>query len=106
MKTIFNPLPFVLVFLEGIAVWLGLACTPWAYLAIPAIFVGVWCSAPNFNLANGCLAWIVILAGGILSVFHPLSGAAIYLGAGCAWFIGSSTLALYVRLRRGRNEGQ
>lgn len=105
MKTIFNPLPIVLLVLEGIAAWLGVSLTPWAFLAMPAIFVGVWCSAPNFNLANGCLAWIVILAGAILSGFHPLSGAAIYLGAGCAWFIGSGTLALYIRLRRGRYEG-
>jgi hypothetical protein len=56
------------------------ACNSWALLSIPFIWLGSLCSQPNLNLADGCLAYLAAIAGGILLLVHLPAGLAIVLG--------------------------
>jgi hypothetical protein len=71
------------------AIAVAVAHTPWAYLALPFIYLGSVCAAPNFNLANGFLAFVAVLAGCCVMHFDAEAGAAIVIGAGASWMLSS-----------------
>jgi hypothetical protein len=61
--------------------------TLWALAALPFIYLASICSAPNFNLADGCLAWIAIFIGGGISFFQKELGESIFCGAALSWIL-------------------
>ncbi len=61
--------------------------TFWALAALPFIYLASICAAPNFNLADGCLAWIAIFIGGGISFFQKELGEAILCGSALSWIL-------------------
>ena len=64
----------------------GAFLSPWALLAVPFVWLGALCSAPNLNLADGCLAWIAIVIGFVLMFFWP-PGYLISVSTALSWFL-------------------
>lgn len=69
-------------------------CAPliasWVLLAIPFIWLGAICAAPNLNLVDGWLAWVALLFGVTLFHFHqPNAGIPIVLGTGISYIFSS-----------------
>ncbi|SRR5258708_5359571 len=52
-----------------------------ALAAIPFIWLGSICAAPNCNMADGCLAYLSVAAGSVLAAFNKPLGLAIIAGA-------------------------
>jgi hypothetical protein len=78
---IIRPAVFVPTILSVAAVVLAIHDSWWFLAALPFIWLGSICAQPNLNLANGCLAYVAIIAGFImLALFRPL-GIAIMAGA-------------------------
>jgi hypothetical protein len=48
----------------------------WILFALPFIWLGSICAAPNLNLADGCLTYIALILGFVVAeFFHPLGFA-------------------------------
>ena len=81
-----EPAIFAPIVLTIAAIFLA-AGTLWSLAAIPFIFLGSICAAPNFNLANGCLAWVAILVGFGVMLLHRELGGAIFVGTATSWLL-------------------
>ncbi len=77
---------------------LGLLLTPWTFLAIPFIYLGVAHSAQNFNLADGCLPFVVCILAVCATAFWPNVGLIIILGTCSGWITGCAERAIRARL--------
>jgi len=66
-----------------------LACTvnAWLLLALPFIYLGSICAAPNGNLANGCLSVVAVFAGFAVYHFQKEAGMAVIGGTSLSWFL-------------------
>src|SRR5262249_13180695 len=64
-----------------LAIGTGFFQTWWALAAVPFIWLGGLCAAPNCNLADGCLAYLSVVVGLALVVFIKPLGLAIIAGA-------------------------
>ena len=60
--------------------------SPWCLLAMPFIYLGSVCAAPNLNLADGFLAMVTIALGFALTSVHKEAGEAVVLGTWVSWF--------------------
>ncbi|QQL44094.1 hypothetical protein [Sulfuriroseicoccus oceanibius] len=69
------------------AILLSASRSPWWLLSIPFIWIGWICAAPNLNLANGLLAYLSMICGFVLMLFHEPSGAAIAGGAAASFYL-------------------
>jgi hypothetical protein len=86
--------PAVLSVLAILAAWRE---SGWFLAALPFIYLGSVCAQPNLNLANGCLAYLAMLAGfATLTWFRPL-GLAILAGAMSGFYV--SALEKRIRMR-------
>ena len=63
-----------------LAVVVSFVWSSWALVSIPFIWLGALCAQPNLNLADGCLAYLAVLASFVLGLFHPSIGLAIGIG--------------------------
>ncbi len=70
----------------------------WALAAAPFILLGSWCAAPNLNLANGCLAYLAMIAGLLIAPFHPPLGIAISAGTAAGLYGGALEQNLRMRV--------
>ena len=70
----------------------------WFLAALPSIWLGSVCAQPNLNLADGCLAYVAMVAGIAASVFHWLPGVAICAGAAAGYY--ASAVEKRIRMRR------
>jgi hypothetical protein len=59
----------------------------WWLLGIPFAIVASFCAQPNFNLANGSLAYLAALLGFALFFFHERAGLAISIGSGAGFIL-------------------
>ena len=82
------PVVFAPTIISVVALVSGLATTRWALLSLPFIWLGAICSAPNMNCANGCLAYLAILSGLVVSVFCKPVGLSIFAGAAAGFYGG------------------
>lgn len=73
-----------------VSIYFGLSGRYWILCCIPFIILGSLCSAPNLNLADGCLAIISILLGLVIAawILLPL-GTAICMGSGAGLICGA-----------------
>ena len=85
------------VILTILAVGFGFFLSWWFLVAIPFIWLGAFCSAPNMNLADGCLAQIAIVGGFVLWLFFKPLGLAIFAGAASSYYISSFEKLFRVR---------
>lgn len=83
-QTIFTP--FILTV---IAVGMGFCWSWWSLVAVPFVWLGAFCSAPNLNLIDGCLPNVAILIGTVLIVFVGPLGIAITAGATLGYYLSS-----------------
>jgi hypothetical protein len=64
------------VVLAAIAIVVAVRESLWALAALPFIYLGSISAQPNLNLANGCLAYLAMVAGFlVLALFRPLGFA-------------------------------
>lgn len=66
---------------SGVAVVFAIQYSVWWLLAIPFAVLASFCGQPNLNLADGCLAYLSIMIGCGIAIFHRESGLAIFFGA-------------------------
>ncbi len=59
----------------------------WWLLAIPFAVLASFCGQPNLNLADGCLAYLSIMFGLMLTHFHRESGIAILIGTLVSFYL-------------------
>ncbi|HEX5243591.1 MAG TPA: hypothetical protein VFW23_10060 [Tepidisphaeraceae bacterium] len=60
--------------LSVVAVVVGIRDSHWFFAALPFIWLGSICAAPNMNLAEGCLAYLAMILGyALLWVNKPLA---------------------------------
>jgi len=79
---------FVPVALCVVVIWFGwINDSPWPLLALPFIFLGSLCAAPNHNLVNGFLALVAMAIGLWVASFHKEIGSAIFGGTFSSWFL-------------------
>ncbi len=83
-KTILTP--FILTVT---AVGIGFFWSWWSLVAVPFVWLGAFCSAPNLNLVDGCLSNMSILIGIILIIFVRPLGIAITVGAILGYYLSS-----------------
>jgi len=83
------PAIIVPIALSAVAIWLSLTRTAWTLIALPFILLGSVCAAPNFNLADGFIALIAMMAGMILLWVHPFSGEPVCMGSFFSWTLSS-----------------
>lgn len=83
----FIPMP---VYVPGVLSLVALGCaaclSPWALLAIPSVWLGAICSAPNHNLADGCLAFVAMVVSFVVTVFWP-PAFVVYAATFVSWFL-------------------
>ena len=92
-----RPAIFAPVLLGVIAITVAGRESWWALAALPFIYLGSVCAQPNLNLANGCLAYLAMIAGFIvLALFRPL-GFAILGGAMSGFY--ASAIEKWMRMR-------
>lgn len=73
----------------GIAIMAAFYWSPWSLSALPFIYLGSICSAPNLNLADGFLVLVSCIIGGAACRLHLDIGLAIALGALGGWLLGA-----------------
>jgi hypothetical protein len=79
---------FVPVALGIAAIWLAWANdSPWPLAALPFIFLGSLCAAPNHNLVDGFLAFVAMALGMIVANYQKELGSAIGVGTFSSWFL-------------------
>src|SRR5688572_26570775 len=92
---IIRPAVFAPSVLSVAALVLAVQDSWWFLAALPFIWLGSVCAQPNLNLANGCLAYLAIIAGAVMTTwFRPL-GIAIVSGV----FSGFILSAIEKRIR-------
>jgi hypothetical protein len=98
-RLVYTPvvLGFVVLVLNIFEYW-------WALAAAPFILLGCLCAAPNLNLANGCLAYLAMLVGLIVTPFHPPLGLAIFAGTAAGLYAGA--LEQNLRMRAESDEAE
>jgi hypothetical protein len=85
------------VVLAAIAIIVAVRESWWALAALPFICLGSISAQPNLNLANGCLAYLAMVAGFlVLALFRPL-GFAILGGAMSGFYV--SAVEKWIRMR-------
>jgi hypothetical protein len=91
-QTVYRVYPAVVtpILLSCAAIGLAVFVNLWLLAALPFIFLGSVCSAPNLNLADGCLALVSVILGLIIAEWfiEPL-GLAILTGSFTAWLVGA-----------------
>jgi hypothetical protein len=76
--------------LSGVAISLGVAFDEWVLGAIPFVLLGSFCSAPNLNLADGCLVVLAVLVGCAIAASVSLHfGAVMIIGTVAGWIFGA-----------------
>ncbi len=89
--------------LSVVAIVLGLAVSRWALAMLPFIWLGALCSAPNLNLANGCLAYLAMIAGWLIAEFFEPRGIVILVGAASGFY--ADALEKHLRMRLVPDKG-
>jgi hypothetical protein len=85
-RLFFIPMP---VWVPGVLSLLALGgayFSLWFLLALPFVWLGAICSAPNFNLADGCLAVVAMAVGFVVAFFWP-PGFIISVSTFVSWFL-------------------
>jgi len=72
--------------LSLVALGLALILSPWVLLGIPFVWLGAWCSAPNWNLADGCLAMVAVFVGFVAAPFTHW-GVVVSTSTSVSWFL-------------------
>ena len=68
---------------------LGVVGSLWWLLALPFVILGSVCAAPNFNLADGFLALLAMVAGVVVFQVHETAGTAIVASTFVSWLLSS-----------------
>ena len=84
------------------AIFVAVAWTPWALCALPFIYVGSICAAPNLNLADGFLVIVSVFIGIGVAFLKREIGVAILLGAAISWML--SCIEKVITAKEIRNE--
>ena len=66
---------------------LAITWTPWALCALPFIYLGSICAAPNLNLADGFLVIFSVLVGIGIAFLKLEAGVAVSAGAAVSWIL-------------------
>ena len=75
------------VIVAVVATCLGFSVTPWAFIALPFIYLGSICAAPNLNLADGFLVLISMILGLVVAFFKKEIGVIIIVGVASSWLL-------------------
>jgi hypothetical protein len=94
---IIRPAVFAPAILSVIAVVAAVHVSWWFLAALPFIWLGSVCAQPNLNLANGCLAYLVMIVGFALCVFFRPLGFAIVAGAMSGFYVSAIEKRLRAR---------
>ncbi|MBN2291195.1 MAG: hypothetical protein JXM70_02145 [Pirellulales bacterium] len=84
------------IFLVGIVV-AGVFLDSWLFLCLPFAYLGLACSAANFNLADGCLVIVVSIIGGVIALIEQKIGVTIVTGVIVGWVLGCTERSIRVR---------
>ena len=69
----------------------------WFLVAIPFIWLGSVCAAPNLNLVNGCFSYLSIILGFVVTMFFRPLGFAILAGSALGFYF--SAAEKWIRMR-------
>jgi hypothetical protein len=94
---IVRPAVFAPAILSVIAVVFALRESWWYFGALPFIWLGSVCAQPNMNGADGCMAYVAMIVGFILTAFFKPLGLAILAGAASGFY--ASAFEKLMRLR-------
>ena len=83
--------------LSFIAVVIALQGSWWSLAAVPFIWLASACSQPNLNLADGCLAGLLIVVGFVLLALFPPVGLPVFLGSAGGYY--ASAIEKWLRVR-------
>ncbi len=87
------------VILSCVVLALTLLDSAWMLDALPFVWLGASGAAPNLNLANGCMAYLAMIAGCMILIFHAHEclGILILVGAASGYYTG--VLEQRIRMR-------
>ena len=88
---------FAPVVLSAVAIALALQDSRWFLAALPFIWLGSVCAQPNLNLANGCLAYLAMIVGVLVTTFFRPLGMAIWAGAMSGFYVSAIEKRLRMR---------
>ena len=80
--------------IAAVAIYFGVAFSPLAFIAIPFIYLGSICAAPNFNLADGFPILVSMVLGAGIMIFKKEIGFAIFLGSTSSWVLSAIEKAI------------
>ncbi|MDB6132266.1 MAG: hypothetical protein JWM59_509 [Verrucomicrobiales bacterium] len=75
-----RPAVFAPVFLSLAAIGAAVLLSWWFLAALPFIWLGSVCAQPNLNLADGCLAYLAMIAGGLIAGWFRWPGIIVIAG--------------------------
>lgn len=90
--------------LSIVAIVASISVTSWYLAAIPFIWLGAICSAPNLNLANGCLSYLAMIFGYFTAMLFEPMGNAILFGSVCGFYLGA--IEKHLRMRPAPDEDE
>jgi hypothetical protein len=94
---IVRPAVFAPAILSSIALAFAVRESWWYFVALPFIWLGSVCAQPNMNGADGCMAYLAMIVGFIVTAFFKPLGLAILAGAASGFY--ASAFEKWMRLR-------
>ena len=98
---IVRPAIFTPAILSAICVVAAFERSWWCLAALPFIWLGSICAQPNLNLANGCFAYVAMLAGAVVAAFLPALGFSIFVGTFSSYCVSAVEKRLRMRPAQG-----
>lgn len=100
-----RPAVFAPVFLSLAAIGAAAWQSWWLLAALPFIWLGSVCAQPNLNLADGCQAYLAVIAGVLICVWFKWPGMAVWVGTMSGYLLSAVEKRLRMRLVPGSGTG-
>ncbi|RYD25306.1 MAG: hypothetical protein EOP86_27485 [Verrucomicrobiaceae bacterium] len=92
-----RPAVFAPVMLSLTATGMAVHQSWWFLAAVPFIWLGSVCAQPNLNLVNGCLAYLAMIAGGLIMGWFRWLGLIVFAGTMSGYLLSSVEKRLRMR---------
>jgi hypothetical protein len=96
MQKIYRIYPAIVapVIVTAAVVYFGIMFTPWAFVALPFVYLGSIGATPNLNLANGFFVLISMFLGAGVSLLKKEIGISILAGVTISWLLSAIEKAI------------
>ena len=104
-KKKYFPISFVLSVIAVTAY--SLYCGKYYFFALlPLNYIGAACSSPNFNLADGCLVYVVISFFAILAIWYPINSSVFAATIFVTWLLSCIEKVIYIEFITKKSSNQ